>query len=178
MDDLPLETRVAPSEHSLHSSYREVLIEHLLAGEIMRHLWLQGVRRMEMLKPQVDDGGYDLVAEVDGVIRHIQLKATFRGSTIRRFNVNTALCAKPSGCVVVVQFDPGTLALGPFRWFGAEPAAPLPPIDAYPVARHTKGNAQGVKLARPNIRVLPWSAFEELGTIEDLVSRLFGDVTA
>jgi hypothetical protein len=172
-EQLP-EVVATANEHSIHSSYREMLLEHLLAGEMMRHLWLHGIRRMEMLKPQVDDGGYDLIAEVDGVLRHIQLKATFHGSTIRRFNINTALCAKPSGCVIVVQFNPDTLELGPFRWFGAEPMSPLPSLDAFPIARHTKGNAQGVKTNRPNIRTLPWSAFEEIGSVGELIERLFG----
>lgn len=41
----------------------------------MRHVWLSGLRRLEVLKPQVDDGGYDLVLEAANVARHIQLEA-------------------------------------------------------------------------------------------------------
>jgi hypothetical protein len=88
------------SEHSLLSSYREMLLVHLFAGEIMRHLWLSGPKRLEILKPQIDDGGYDIVLETNTVVRHIQLKATFRGSTVKRFNINMGLASKPSGCVV------------------------------------------------------------------------------
>jgi hypothetical protein len=40
-----------------------MLLEHLFAGEVMRHVWLSGIKRLEILKPQVDDGGYDLVLE-------------------------------------------------------------------------------------------------------------------
>jgi hypothetical protein len=87
-------------DNSLLSSYREALLEHLFAGEIMRHVWLSGIKRLEVLKPQVDDGGYDLVLEAPNVVRHIQLKATFRGSTVKNFRVNVALAKKPSGCVV------------------------------------------------------------------------------
>ena len=47
--------------HSLRSSHREALLEHLFAGEIMKRLWLRGDWRLEVLKPQVDDSGYDLV---------------------------------------------------------------------------------------------------------------------
>ena len=36
-----------------------------------------------MLNPQVDDGGYDLVFDVNAVVRHVQLKSSFRGSTVR-----------------------------------------------------------------------------------------------
>lgn len=162
------------TDHSLLSSYREMLLEHLFAGEVMRHVWLSGVKRLEILKPQVDDGGYDLVLEGNAVVRHIQLKATFRGSKVARFNVNTGLGLRPSGCVVVLLFEPSTLELGPFLWFGAAPGEPLPSLKTYPVAKHTKGNAQGVKLPRPNVRVLPRSAFESIATVPVLAERLFG----
>jgi hypothetical protein len=76
---------MATSEHSLLSSYREMLLEHLFAGEIMRHVWLSGPKRLEISKPQVDDGGYDLILECNTMVRHIQLKATFSGSRVKRF---------------------------------------------------------------------------------------------
>jgi hypothetical protein len=63
--------------HSLRSFHREALFEHLFAGEIMRRLWIRGERRLEVLKPQVDDGGYDLVLEANGVVRDVQMKASF-----------------------------------------------------------------------------------------------------
>ena len=61
------------STHSIRSSHREALIEHLFAGEIMKRLWLAGIARVEVLKPQVDDGGYDLVLEANSIVRHVQL---------------------------------------------------------------------------------------------------------
>jgi hypothetical protein len=151
-----------------------MLLEHLFTGEVMRHVWLSGVKRLEILKPQIDDGGYDLVLEANAVVRHIQLKATFRGSKVARFNVNSGLALKPSGCVVVLLFEPSTLKLGPFLWFGAAPGEPLLPLKAYPIAKHTKGNAEGVKLPRPNVRVLPRAAFESIATLPMLAERLFG----
>jgi hypothetical protein len=69
------------AEHSLHSSYREMLLEHIFVGEVMRHLWVSGGKRLEILKPQVDDAGYDLVLESDSVVRHIKLKTSFEGSS-------------------------------------------------------------------------------------------------
>ena len=54
------------TQDSHHSSQRERLIEHLVLGEIMRHLWLRGVTDLEVLDPQVDSAGYDVVLrEVD-----------------------------------------------------------------------------------------------------------------
>lgn len=161
-------------EHSLLSSYREMLLEHLFAGEVMRHVWLSGIRRLEILKPQVDDGGYDLVLEGNAIVRHVQLKATFRGSSVNRFNVNTALAQKPSGCVVVLLFDQARLELGPFLWFGGSPGKPLPDVTRFPVATHTKRNAKGVKSERPRIRVLPRTAFSPVSSVPELATRLFG----
>lgn len=162
------------SDHSLLSSYREALLEHLFAGEVMKHAWLSGARRLEVLKPQVDDGGYDLVFDAGLIVRHVQLKATFKGSKVRRFSINAGLGTKPSGCVICIIFDSKTLALGPFYWFGAEPSMPLPDLTAFPIAKHTKGNAEGVKTPRPNIRVVPLSAFKAVPTTSALCAKLFG----
>jgi hypothetical protein len=114
------------SEHNLFSAYREVLLEHLFAGEVMRHLWLRGNVRIEILKPQVDDSGYDLVLEANGVIRHVQLKSSHQHSTTADTKVSLHLARKPSGCVVWLLFDPATLQLGPYLWFGGQPGQPLP----------------------------------------------------
>ena len=160
--------------HSRRSSYRERLLEHMFIGQIMRHSWLEDGPGVDVLKPQVDDGGYDVVFERGGIVRHVQLKTTFSGSKVQRFNVNTALGLKPSGCVIVILFGPTDLALGPFLWFGADPGSSLPSLTRYAIARHTKGNARGVKLQRPAIRVLPRSAFTRVNTIEAVIARLFG----
>lgn len=162
------------SEQSLYSSYREMLFEHLFAGALMRHLWLQGFGRLEMLKSQVDDSGYDLVLEANNVVRHIQLKSSHIGSATSRVNVNDALARKPSGCVVWMQFDPLTLEFDHFLWFGNEAGKMLPELWGFKVAKHAKGNAQGIKLERPGIRVVPKTRFEKLESIEDVVAKLFG----
>ena len=50
---------VKASVHSTRSSHRAALLEHLFAGEVMKHLWRSGDGRLEVLKPQVDDSGYE-----------------------------------------------------------------------------------------------------------------------
>jgi len=140
----------------------------------MRHLWISGGKRLEILKPQVDDAGYDLVLELGKIVRHIQLKTTFKGSSVRRFNINAGLSLKPSDCVICIQFDKDTLALGPFLWFGGVPGQPLPGLGGYSIAKHTKGDAEGLKTQRPNLRVVPYSAFKQVPSIPQLVVKLFG----
>ena len=65
-----MEGSPSTSEHSLYSSYREMLLEHLFASAVMSHLWRNVVGRLEMLRSQVDDSGYDLVLEANGACRH------------------------------------------------------------------------------------------------------------
>jgi hypothetical protein len=171
-----LQEDLAMAKHSEHSSYREMLIEHLFIGEVLRYLWCQGITDAEFLRPEVDSGGYDLVIACKSVIRHIQLKASFHGASTSTQKVNVRLVKQPSGCIVWVRFDESTLSLGPFLWFGGPPGQPLPDIESFPIAKHTKGNAQGVKTERPNIRVLKKAAFEEVKSIAELVGHLFGEV--
>jgi len=159
---------------SHRSSHREMLIEHLLTGDIMKHLWLRDAPDLDVLKPQTDESGYDLALDSNDVLRHVQLKSSSRDAKTASVNVNLKLARKPSGCVVWVLFDPRDIAIGPFLWFGGAPGKRLPPVASFKTARHTKGNAQGVKLPRANLRVIPRARFERLEDVAALVERLFG----
>lgn len=159
---------------NLHSSRRENLVEHLFAGEVLRHLWRAGVHEVDVLRAETDAGGYDIVVEVGSIARHVQLKSSARGSTTSKQKINLALGTKRSGCVVWVMFDPSTLELGPFLWFGGTPGMPLPDITAFPIAKHTKGNAKGVKAERPNIREITKGKFTKIESIAGVVEKLFG----
>lgn len=160
--------------HYLHSSFREKLIEHLFVGELLKHSWTNENFSLEISKPEVDNQGYDIVAEANGVIRHIQLKAAYIGSSTRQQKLHVALADKPSGCIIWIYFDEKTLDLGPFLYFGANPGEPLPNISALKTARHTKANAEGIKAKRPAIRIVPKSQFKSIDSIEELYDKLFG----
>ena len=159
------------SVHSEQSSYREILIEHLFTGELLRTLW---PRSAEVMKPQVDDGGYDLVVEVEDIVRHIQLKTSKRAAKTAQQNVHLRLQKKPSGCVIWIQFDERNFDLGPFLWFGSPPGEPLPCLSGFKTARHTKGDSTGKKLERPAIRVIPKGRFKKLESITEVAEHLFG----
>lgn len=160
--------------HSEQASYREKLLEHLFVGELLRHLWKAQIFDVEILSPEVDNSGYDIVLECNGVLRYIQLKSSFIGSKTARQNLNLRLAQKPGGCVVWMYFDAETLDLGPFYWFGGEPGGQFPDISDLKVARHSKGDASGVKNERANIRVLPKGRFEKLEDMAEVAARLFG----
>lgn len=160
--------------HFRFSSFREKLIEHLFIGELLKLSWLRGECSLEGAKPEVDSRGYDVIIERNGIVRHIQLKTSHRQAIATGQKVHLALEGKPSGCVVWIQFDAGTLELGPFLFFGNEPGQPLPPIADLKVAKHTKANAEGKKAERPEIRTVPKSRFRKLQTIGEVFSTLFG----
>ena len=165
-------------QHFRHSSFREKLIEHLFVGEILKMAWQAGDCALDVAKPEVDNRGYDLVLERYGVVRHVQLKASRQGGATRFQKVHVALAAKPSGCVVWIEFDEQSLELGPFHFLGAAPGMPLPRIADLRVAKHAKGDSTGLKKERPEIRAVSRSKFATVETLDELVALLFGRVAA
>jgi hypothetical protein len=159
---------------TLHSSRREKLVEHVFVGEVLRTLWRAGVHEVDILRAETDAAGYDIVIEVGSIARHIQLKSSARNSKTSRQKVHLALGHKRRGCVLWVMFDPSTLKLGPFLWFGNPPGKPLPDITGFPIAKHTKANAEGKKAERKNIRVINKGDFTTVESISAVVTKLFG----
>ncbi len=160
--------------HFLHSSFREKILEHVFVGDCLRRLWARGVWDAEVLKADVDAAGYDLVMEVGGILRHIQLKASFNGSTTRQQTIHGKLAGKPSGCVIWMGFDSKTIELGPFYWFGGQPGMPLPNMSDFKKAKHSKADATGRKGERRNSYLLKLSSCECLATLDDVLDHLFG----
>jgi hypothetical protein len=68
----------------------------------------------ELLRPEVDNGGYDLVMSCNAVTRHIQLELSHNGSSNRSQKIHLKLAEKPSGCIVWMFFDLESLELGPY----------------------------------------------------------------
>ena len=172
-----LSSAMAESD-SLHSSRREKLVEHVFVGEVLRCLWRVGVHEVDILRAETDAAGYDIVIEVGGVSRHIQLKSSAQNATTAKQKVNVALGAKRSGCVLWVLFNSSTMELGPFLWFGGKPSEPLPDMTGFPIAKHTKGNAAGEKAERRNIRVITKGKFTKVSSISGVLEKLFGPLAA
>jgi hypothetical protein len=157
----------------LYSRLREKVLEHLFVGDLLRCLWRLGRRDIELLRAEVDYAGYDLVLECNGYVRHIQLKSSHRKSAARTVNAHIGLAQKPSACIIWIRFDPSTMELGPFLWFGAEPGRPVSSLGDR-LARHTRADHTGTKGFRPNLRVIKKSSFRELSTIDQVARVLFG----
>jgi hypothetical protein len=146
---------------------------HIFLGQLLAFMWRSGTRDIEVLKSEVDRGGYDVVLEANGVIRHVQLKSSFRGSKVRAVDVSTKLLRKPGGCVLWIEFDRESLSIERFYWFGGEAGTALPDLGLR-VSRHAKGNSEGEKNERPVHRILTRGRFEALEDIRAVVEKLFG----
>lgn len=161
------------SSHSRASNIREQALFHLLLGQLMAARWRQGRHDIEVLTSEVDRGGYDIVLEANSVLRHVQLKSTFSGSSVRHVTVSTRLLEKPSGCVIWLEVDQRTLAFQRYFWFGGKPGARLPDLGSK-VSRHTRADSSGQKLGRSLHRDLGKSCFEQVDSADELLVRLFG----
>jgi hypothetical protein len=155
-----------------HSTLRENIVEHVFVGDVLQTLWRLGITDVEILRPEFDAYGYDVVMSRGSVVRHIQLKTQATG----KVSVSRALGEKHSGCVVWIVLDKDTLELGPFRWFGGLPGERLPDISKYPNTKRTTHNAEGARPVRKNHHDLPRSAFAELKTVDDVIVKLFGEI--
>ena len=157
------------------SSLREKIIEYAFVGELLRNLWRRGRRDIEVLRAEVDRGGYDLVLHCNGVSRYVQLKSSHREAATARVTVNLKLAEKTSGCVIWILFDQETLELGPFLWFGGKPGERVADLGTK-IAKHTKANSRGEKNERPGFRVVSRGSFTKFDSVAAVIEALFGAV--
>jgi len=165
--------KIESSVHSFDSSLREQALGHIFLGQLLAFMWRNGGRDIEVLKGEVDRGGYDVVLESKGVIRHVQLKSSFRGSKVRKVDISTKLLQKPSGCILWLEFDPESLAIERFYWFGGNTRTALPDLGLR-ISRYSKANSKGEKSERLAHRVVAKGDFQPLADIDEVVQKLFG----
>ncbi|MGZ9738563.1 hypothetical protein ACXX83_09020 [Pseudomonas sp. GNP012] len=161
-------------KHTENSSFREKLVEHPFVGELLKLSWCSVFCDLDVAKLEVDNSGYDLVAEARRVVRHVQLKASFVDSKTAPQNIHLSLAGKPSECVAWRYFNEETLVLGPFLYFGGRPGNRLPTVEGMQGAKHARGNQSGHKTERPNIRVINKVEFKSFESVEGIYSALFG----
>lgn len=160
--------------HSEHSAIRERITEHAFLADLCRELWRRGKYEMEVLRAEADTAGYDLVVTVEGITRHIQLKAKTAEGKPSQWKISERLLDKPNGCVVILFVRQEDLLTEKYAFFGAIPGGKLPDITDAQKAKHTKGNAMGVKLCRKWHRKIGISKFEIFDNISELADKLFG----
>jgi hypothetical protein len=161
------------SPHSVNSTLRERIVEHIFVGDVLRRLWQLGITDVEVLRSEFDAGGYDFVS-YGKVVRHVQMKTMTETGKAVHVKVSMKLMEKPSGCVIWAVLTQ-ELKLQSYLWFGNDPGKPFPDISKLKIAKHSKGNAKGVKLERPMLRIVPKSKFERFEELDHLLARLFGE---
>lgn len=159
----------------LHSTLRERIVEHVFVGEALRWLWVNGERDVDVLRPEFDAGGYDLVLRCKEVERYIQFKTAAVGSKTARINASLRLMEKPGGCIIwIFVTNKLEMKMDSFLWLGGTPGEKLPSILDKDFAKHTKGNARGHKAKRPSQRVIPIRDFGKRCTFDQVMENLFG----
>jgi len=145
----------------------EKLMEHLFLAEVLQECWFRRGQAVEVLRAEVDAAGYDLVLEVDGRIRHVQLKASLQGGKTAKQTINRKLVERVGGCVVWVTYgvdEENGRARLTYRWWDKGMGLPATP-GVNPVT----------KKVRPNTAVLKRADFESIPDTKSLVDRLFGE---
>ncbi|HEY2355019.1 MAG TPA: hypothetical protein VGH79_09005 [Gaiellaceae bacterium] len=142
----------------------ENLIEHVFLSEVIQECFFRQRRLVEVARAEVDAAGYDLILGLDGVVRHVQLKASRRGGSTRKQTINRKLADRQGGCIVWIEYsvDP-TSCRADLSYLWRE-AAKLPAT----VARNTRTGAP-----RVNSCDIKRSEFERLPDVSSLVDRLF-----
>jgi len=170
------EDELVDLDPTYESSSMERLLELALMAELTQEAWFGRSQLIDVLHSTVDAFGHDVVLECRHVLRHVQIKSRKLTGKRSRYTISTKLAERPSGCVVWVgwSLEPATHRVRmKYRWFGGAPGEPLPDLGSQ-VGKHTKGNAEGVKLERPNTRVLNLGAFKKLDGVPELLDCLFG----
>lgn len=162
------------------STYRENLLQQLLAVELIQSCCLLGLPPVDLAYAAVDFSGYDIVATCGAITRHIQLKATKSGAV----GLHRALSSKSSGCCVLMKPTIRHGAEAPprismtYRFLGGPPGDPLELNTAWPEAQATRySRTEDGGYARPsrtNHVAVPRSAFGPPVDIDVLAVALFG----
>ena len=158
-----------------NSLYVEKTLQHSFLARLYERVWEnEDLPLMEVSTAEIDNSGYDVVISIGSITRHIQLKSSKVGGRTSSVPVNLQLAKKPSGCVVWYEYDPATLDIQNYRFFGNRPGEGLPDISSSPVAKNTRANAKGVKSERPNIRRIKQNQFKLVKNLDELLDLLFG----
>lgn len=177
MSDASLKPTAELEDAYLKSMFYEQLAEHAFVSEVLQEVWYYFGETVEVLRSEVDSSGYHVVFECNGFLRHVQLKTSKPDAKRSDQKVNVALANKPGGCIVwlVRHEDRQSCRMRlSYLFFGGEPGQPLPSLQGFEIARHTKANTDRVKTERTAVRIVPKSQFVAISSTRERVGCLFG----
>jgi hypothetical protein len=89
----------------------ENVIEHAFLSALLEYCWFTRHIRVEVIRPDVDSSGYDLVLEVPPRIRHAQLKARHqKASGPMELKITSRLREHEDPCVIWIFWEWDTAA--------------------------------------------------------------------
>ena len=158
------------SAEAIHSSFLENLRLHKFLAEILQESWRRR-QLIDILKPEVDRSGYDLMLQCGEICRYVQFKTSKEGAKTSIQRISVKLAQRPGGCVIWMFQDDSAGSVGQYLFLGGGPNDNLELSDK--TAKHAKANAQGVKNERPNYREVRKNQFHGPICIAGLLDKLF-----
>jgi len=165
-------------EKSINSRFIENMIEHAFISEIVQEAWINNKGKLEILRAEVDDAGYDIVLSWKNKNRYIQLKTSEKDGTTAKQKLNIALAHKENGCIVwIIRETNDKTKRFKFKYlfFGSEFGQPFPDVEKYKTAKHPRRNAKGERKERPNVKEIPKDAFTKCNSCSKLFTALFNE---
>lgn len=149
-----------------NSVMREKLCLHIFLSDIYKLCWKnEKYKDIQILFPEIDSSGADIVIVHKQVSCFIQLKSINKNSSTYKFPINKELFNQSSFCVLLFTLDEETISIN-YRIFKKKEN-----LD-YKNAKHSKANAEGIKKERPNIIELPKTEFADIRNTE-LIDKIF-----
>lgn len=164
---------------SLHSSYIENALRHVFLAQLFRSVWDKDYSdKLHIYNNEVDDSGFDLVASLGNVVRHIQLKATNKGGRAQSISAHVALASAQGGCIVWMSYDKETLDISHYHFFGAAAGEAMGDISTRKAAMTQRRDINGQRKERLHHRIIPRSHFVGPLSIDGLRDTLFSTSTS
>ena len=166
-------------DKTINSSFIENMIEHVFISEMLQEAWLnRNHLKLEVLRAEVDESGYDIVMICNNKIRYIQLKTSEVNGTTKMQKLNISLLEKENACIIWIIREEDTNSKRykfKYLFFGSQVGEPFPKIDSYRLAKSARNNVNGEKKVRPNIREIPISQFIEYKSSSEIFRVLFNE---
>ena len=166
-------------DKTMNSSFIENMIEHVFVSEMLQEAWInRNHLKLEVLRAEVDDSGYDIVMTCNNKTRYIQLKTSELGSSTRIQKMNIALLKKENACILWIireKDDNSKRYKFKYLYFGSQIGEQFPNIDRFRIAKNARGNANGEKKERPNIRDIPKTRFKKYDSSSEIFGILFSE---
>jgi hypothetical protein len=153
---------------SKNSSYVENALRHIFLADLFKAVWERNYdNKIHIYNAEVDDSGFDLVARMKGVLRHIQLKKAHTNAKAQYITASIELASVEGGCIVWMFHDLNTLAIDHYLFFDATSE-----FSNRPPARGRR-NITGERSFRDGHRKIPRNEFLGPITIHELLDVLY-----